>query len=79
MSRERERDGCCEPEPLLREQNSLSLFWAKTRLFEVINFLKHPLCKMMERSFFGRVPTFYTEDALNFKKTRCEGQTILLP
>ena len=44
---------------VLREQNKMSLFWAKTRLFEV----KHPLCKMLERSFFGRVPTFYTEDA----------------
>ena len=37
----------------------MSLFWTKTRLFDV----KHPLCKMLERSFFGRVPTFYTEDA----------------
>ena len=44
---------------ILREQNKMSLFLAKTRLFEV----KHPLCKMLERSFFGRVPTFYTEDA----------------
>ena len=44
---------------VLREQNKMSLFWAKTRLFDV----KHPLCKMLERSFFGRVPTFYTEDA----------------
>ena len=44
---------------ILREQNKMSLFWAKTRLFDV----KHPLCKMLERSFFWRVPTFYTEDA----------------